>query len=130
MTLQFVQRNGAFEVRREHAFPTATSGLVSLNLYFLTKDLMPVLKAIADFEISDPIGVTADKNVLLFTFATGAADYVIAVPTTNERGVRNTGAFSFYQPNIKSPHPFEQMDEPFDFEEEARLWQPMMDNPQ
>ena len=130
MTLQFVQRNGAFEVRREQAFPTATTGLVSLNLYFLTKDLMPVLKAIADFEISDPIEVTADKNMLLFTFATDAADYVIAVPTTNERGVRNNGAFTFYQPTLKPPHPFEQVDEPFDFEEEARLWQPMLDNPQ
>jgi hypothetical protein len=127
MTLQFVQRNGAFEVRREQTFPTATTGLVSLNLYFLTKDLMPVLKAIADFEISVDIQVSADKNALIIAFATDAADYLIAVPTTNERGVRNTGAFSFYQPTIKSPHPFES-DEPYDFEEEARLWQPMLDN--
>ncbi len=129
MTLQFVQRNGAFEVRREHAFPTTTTGLVSLNLYFLTKDLMPVLKAIADFEISADIQVSADKNALIIAFATDAADYLIAVPTTNERGVRNTGAFSFYQPTVKLPHPLES-DEPFDFEEEARLWQPMLDNPQ
>jgi hypothetical protein len=129
MTLQFVQRNGAFEVRREQTFPTTTTGLVSLNLYFLTKDLMPVLKAIADFEISADIQVSADKNALIIAFATDAADYLIAVPTTNERGIRNTGAFSFYQPTVKLPHPLES-DEPFDFEEEARLWQPMLDNPQ
>jgi hypothetical protein len=91
---------------------------------------MPVLKAIADFEISDPIEVTADKNALIIAFATDAADYLIAVPTTNERGVRNTGAFTFYQPTVKPQHPFDHEPEPYDFEEEARLWQPMLDNPQ
>ena len=128
MTLQFVQRNGAFEVLRAHAFATPTTGLVSLNLYFLTKDLMPVLKAIADFEVVTDIQITADKNVLLISFATDAADFAIAVPTTNERGIRNTGAFTFYQPTLKSQAPYEHVEEPYDFEEEARLWQPMLDN--
>ena len=129
MTLQFVKRDGNFEVRRECLFPTATNGLVSLNLYFLTKDLMPVLKALADFEISADIQIGADKNALLITFATDAADYAIAVPTTNERGIRNASAFSFYQPKSLSRHPFVVQDEQFDFEEEALLWQPMLDNP-
>ena len=91
---------------------------------------MPVLKAIADFEISAEIQIDADKNALLITFATDAADYAIAIPTTNEKGIRNTSAFSFYHPKSLTKNPFAVEDEPFDFEEEATLWKPMLDNPQ
>jgi hypothetical protein len=129
MTLQFVQRNGTFEVQRERQFPTPATGLVSLNLYCLTKDLMPVLKAIADFDISTDIKMSATKHALFFNFETAAADYAIAVPTTNERGIRNTGAFTSYQPTEAPPHPFDSHDEPFDYEQEALLWQPRLDNP-
>ena len=89
---------------------------------------MPVLKAIADFEVITDIQITADKNVLLISFATDAADFAIAISTTNEQGIRNTGAFTFYQPTLKSQAPYERVEEPYDFEEEARLWQPMLDN--
>jgi len=130
MTLQFVRRNGAFEVQRDRQFPTPTTGLVSMNLYCLTKDLMPVLKAIADFDISTHIQLSATKHALFFNFETAAADYAIAVPTTNERGIRNTGAFTSYQPSEAPPHPFDSDDEPFDYEQEALLWQPRLDNPQ
>ena len=129
MTLQFVQRKGTFDVKRERQFPTPTTGLVSLNLYFLTKDLMPVLKAIADFDISTDIQLSATKHALFFSFETAAADYAIAVPTTNEQGIRNTGAFTSYQPTEAPPHPFDSDDEPFDYEQEALLWQPRLDKP-
>jgi hypothetical protein len=130
MTLQFVRRNGTFEVQRERPFPTPTSGLVSLNLYFLTKDLMPVLKAIADFEISTPIQLSATKHALFLMFDTDAAHYSVAIPTTNERGVRNTGAFTSYTPAEVAHHTFESDDEPFDYEQEALSWQPSLDNPE
>jgi hypothetical protein len=128
MTLQFVRRNGSFEIQRERKFPSPTEGFVSLNLYFLTKDLMPILKAIADFEISTNIQLSANKHTLIFKFETAAADYVIAVPTTNERGIRNTDAFASYQPTEAITHPLENNDEPFDYEQEALLWQSMPDN--
>jgi hypothetical protein len=128
MTLQFVRRNGSFEIQRERKFPLPTEGFVSLNLYFLTKDLMPILKAIADFEISTNIQLSANKHTLIFKFETAAADYVIAVPTTNERGIRNTDAFASYQPTEAITHPLENNDEPFDYEQEALLWQSMPDN--
>jgi hypothetical protein len=62
MTLQFVQRKGTFDVKRERQFPAPTTGLISLNLYCLTKDLMPVLKAIADFDISADIQMSATQD--------------------------------------------------------------------
>jgi hypothetical protein len=130
MTLQFVRRNSTFEVQRERPFPNSTSGLVSLNLYFLTKDLMPVLKAIADFEISTPIQLSATKHALFLMFDTDAAHYSVAIPTTNERGVRNTGAFTSYTPAQAAHHAFESDDEPFDYEQEALSWQPSLDNPE
>jgi hypothetical protein len=119
LTLQFVRRNGAFDVERKRPFPTSTSSSVSLNLYFLTKDLMPVLKAMADFEINTDIELSASTQGLYLRFDTEAASYSVVIPSTNQQGIRNVGAFTQYSPSIATSQPAEDNDEPFDYEQEA-----------
>lgn len=121
LAISFVFRNGVFEYR--HAVPLAQplQSIVSLNLNFLTQDLMPVLGSIADLEVIGTILVIANPDYLRFVYETDAANFTVSVPVTNEKGVRSTKAFSFYQPSTQPPNPFENADEEFDFAAEAAL---------
>ena len=79
---------------------------------------MPVLSAVADFDIDGDIDVVASANALTIKFETTAAEFTIAVPTTNEKGLRNKSGFTFYKPPAKKDESFNSDDEPFDFEAE------------
>jgi hypothetical protein len=52
------------------------------------------------------------------------------VPTANDKGVRNTKGFTFYQPTAKSSANYDDANEPFDYEEEAKLWHTVQDHSQ
>ena len=130
IAISFVRRNAVFEHRHEIALPQFTQGLRSLNLYFLTRDLMPVLRSIADFEVQGAVEVLVDTAAVLFKFQTNCAVFTVAVPTANDKGVRNTKGFTFYQPTAKSSANYDDANEPFDYDEEAKLWQTVQDHSQ
>lgn len=92
---------------------------VNLNLLFLTKDLMPVLSSIADFEVIGDIKMAVDMSKIIFEFETSAAAFHLAVPTVNQRAVRSTSSFTKYIPTTKSSLRVEDTEEEFDYEAEA-----------
>lgn len=122
ITIGFVNRDGVFE--HKHIIPLSKQvpGFVTLNLLFLTKDLMPVLASVADFEVIGDVQVSATAHVLLLEFETAATKFSIAVPTVNDKEIRSTKVFTTYEPTVKPDNQFEAVDEEFDFEEEAAIW--------
>ncbi len=122
ITISFVKRDGVFE--HKHIIPLSKQvpGFVTLNMQFLTKDLMPVLASVADFEVIGDVQVSATAHVLLLEFETAATKFSIAVPTVNDKEIRSTKVFTTYQPTVKPDNQFETVDEEFDYEEEAALW--------
>ncbi len=130
IAISFVRRNAVFEHRHEIALPQQTQGFKTLNLYFLTRDLMPVLRSIADFEVDGAVDVLVDTAAVLFKFQTDAAAFTVAVPTANENAIRNKKGFTFYQPSAKSSANYDDTSEPFDYAAEAKLWQSVQENSQ
>ncbi len=122
ITISYVKRNGVFEHKKNIQLAKPVPGFVTLNLLFLTKDLMPVLASVADFEVMGDVQVSATAHVLLLEFETAATKFSIAVPTVNDKEIRSTKVFTTYQPTVKRENQFETVDEEFDYEEEAALW--------
>ncbi len=122
ITISFVRRDGVFEHR--HCIPLLKSvpGFVTVSLLFLTKDIMPVLASIADFEVDGDIEISVTADVVLFEFETNATKFSIAVPPVTDEGIRQTKAVTTYLPTTKPSNPFETTDEEFDYEAEAALW--------
>ena len=121
LVVEFVMKDNQYELRREMPFPTPAVKFKTLNAFFLTKDLMPALQSVADFDIEGEVTLEANADLLRLQFGTGAASYVICVPTSDDNGVRNSSAFTSYAPQgftpfIAPPDPAE-----FDYEAEAAL---------
>ena len=106
LVIEFVYVNTLFEVKHELPFAKSTKSISKTVLRFKTKDVMPVLRAIADFN-TNAIMVRANNNILQFEFANETATYTISVPTINNKGTRNTKAFKNYKVNVCQPNSFE-----------------------
>ena len=63
---------------------------------FLTKDLMPVLAALAQAEIEGQVKLSANNDLLVIAYKTALATYQISIPTCSLAGKRNTAAFAAY----------------------------------
>lgn len=122
LAVEFVLKDGQFELRREIPFPTPAVKMATLNAYFLTKDLMPALRSVADFNIGSEITLDANTELLKIQFSTAAADYVIYVPTANEQGVRYQRSFTSYLPQGAEPPVVPDRPVEFDYAAEAELW--------
>ena len=116
IVIEFVLVNGVFEVAREIALTVPTSSLSKTTLQFKTKDIMPVLRAIADFNINS-ISAKANSDVLQFEFANDTAVYSISIPTINSKGIRNNKAFTNYKAVVSEQEP--QSVDDFDYAVDA-----------
>lgn len=122
ITISFVRRDGTFEHRHRIPLAKPVPGFVTLSLLFRTKEIMPVLASIADFEVDGDIEISITADVFLFEFETSATKFSVAIPATDDKEVRSTKAFTTYLPNAKPNNPLEADDEEFDYEAEAALW--------
>ncbi len=122
IAISFVRRDGAFEHRHCIPLPNHVPGFVTLSRLFRTKDIMPILASIADFEVDGDIEILVTTDVILFEFETTATKFSVGVPATDDKEVRSTKAFTTYLPTAKPNNPLETADEEFDFEAEAVLW--------
>ena len=122
LAIEFVLKDDQFELRREIPFPTPAFKMATLNAHFLTKDLMPALRAVADFDIGGEITLDANAELLRIQFSTASADYAIYVPTANESGIRCQTAFTSYLPQVANPSVVPDDPAAFDFAAEAELW--------
>jgi len=68
----------------------------NLKLTFTTNDLIPTLNALTEQTIIGRIKISANEDVLTFSYKTASAQYVIAIPTSDTKGKRNKTAFVAY----------------------------------
>ena len=100
-TIEFVHVDGLFEVKRELQFKVPNASIAKITLLFLTKDIMPVLRSIAEFDAVGDILVQVNNLTLNLSFSTSTADISIFVPTADAFGMRNTTAFEPYTAIVK-----------------------------
>ena len=115
-TVNLVYKDTDFELMKTVAFPNSTAKHRRASAYFLTKDLMPVLRSVADYDITGAVDMALHASALVIKFATAAASYTIYVPTTNANGVRNADAFVTYEPATAVTY---DTDEEYDYELEV-----------
>jgi hypothetical protein len=116
LTLNLVYKADQFELRKHVAFACNTERSESAGAYFLTKDIMPVLRSIADYDVVGEVNLLLYASMLIIKFSTAAASYLISVPTTNKNGIRNVDGFNSYEPTVAVTY---ATDEVFDYEQEA-----------
>jgi hypothetical protein len=68
----------------------------NLSVDVRSKDIVPVLHNLVNTELIGQLAITADANVVMFTYKTANASFVVAVPTCNEKGKLNTTYFEGY----------------------------------
>lgn len=66
------------------------------DVYVLSKDIVPVLNALVNMEITGDVLLEADDKMLRFTFATDCADYSIHVPCCTIKAKRIDDYFDAY----------------------------------
>lgn len=76
-------------------FPSAGVGK-AMSLHVLSKDMLPVLSALADLEIVGKVTITATENCVAIGYATELAEYKVHVPSCALNGKRNKTAFEAY----------------------------------
>jgi hypothetical protein len=95
VTFKFCQRANAY-VEEELIRYTHGSNAKPITVEVLSKDVIPVLNALVYADIVGGVTAEVDKNAILFKYKTKSADYIVAVPTTNSKGIRNEEHFEAY----------------------------------
>lgn len=116
LTINLVLKNEQFELRKQVAFHNPTEKNTTNRAYFKTKDILPVLRSLADYEITNQIDLIAYSSALVIKFTTAAAHYMISIPTTNKNGIRNVEGFKSYEPSLSVRF---ETDDVFDYQQEA-----------
>jgi len=67
-----------------------------LKLLLLSKDVLPVLEAIANTDVIGGFGISANEHALVISYKTEMASYKIAIPTCTTSYKRNSDTFVAY----------------------------------
>ena len=76
-------------------YVTTASGK-AIKLLLLSKDVLPVLEAIANTNVIGGIGISANEHALVISYKTEMASYKIAIPTCTTSYKRNSDTFVAY----------------------------------
>lgn len=98
LEFEFDRKTRSFAIHKTQTFEPKSESQRRVSAFFQTKDLVPALRSLGDFEILDDVQVSVSDEVLGLEFATAAAKYQIVVPRTAENGARFTKHFSAYVP--------------------------------
>ena len=100
--ISHTQKSGAFIANHRLVYDqSGDDALVLSEQRFFTKDLMPVLASLGHLPIDGDVTFKLGQHVLAIEFATGVADYHVAVPSVDEKSkVVHTEAFLTYAPRI------------------------------
>lgn len=93
IAIEFVYKNSKFEQKHIFQLPIPNRKLATTTLKFNTKEIMLVLRSIADYDAKN-ICIKANNNILQFEFINATATISISVPTLNYKGERNKQAFN------------------------------------
>ena len=116
LVIEFVYVNELFEVKLEVAFKTTANSKAKNILLFRTKDIMPVLKAVAELN-ADNVTTKLNNNILQFEFTNTTATYQINIPTLTTAGKLNDKAFEYYTATIGESDDIEFDD--FEYEKDS-----------
>jgi hypothetical protein len=67
-----------------------------MSLMVLSKDMLPLLSALADLEIVGKVTLTVTENCVAIGYATELAEYKVYVPSCALNGKRIKTAFEAY----------------------------------
>ncbi|MBU3551183.1 hypothetical protein [Polynucleobacter sp. MWH-Berg-3C6] len=95
ITFKFCQRANRY-TREEFIRYTHASNTKAITVEVLAKDVIPVLNSFVNSDLVGGVTVETDDNAVIFKYKTKSADYIVAVPTTNSKGIRNEEHFQAY----------------------------------
>lgn len=95
VTFKFCQRANAY-VEEELIRYTHASTSKAITVEVLAKDVIPVLNSLVYSELVGGVTVEVDSNAIFFKYKTKSAQYIVAIPTTNSKGIRNEEHFQAY----------------------------------
>jgi hypothetical protein len=111
LRLDFDYKDGKALAHFEFQLPITTKLKTTYKQKFVCLDLMPVLSALGALQLTTDVQLLFDENVAVFKFSTDAGDFVIAVPTCDNKGKRvRSAAFTKYMPNVQPLTEDERMD--------------------
>lgn len=95
VTFKFSQRDNNY-VEEELIKYTFPSGTKAITVELLAKDVIPVLNSLVYSDLVGNVIVEVDSKAIFFKYKTKSADYIVAIPTTNSKGIRNEEYFEAY----------------------------------
>ena len=95
VTFKFCQRANAY-VEEELIRYTHASSSKAITVEVLAKDVIPVLNSLVYSELVGGVTVEVDSNAIFLKYKTKSAQYIVAIPTTNSKGIRNEEHFQAY----------------------------------
>jgi hypothetical protein len=111
LRLDFDYKDGKALAHFEFQLLTTAKLQTTYKQKFVCLDLMPVLSALGALQLTTDVQLLLDENVAVFKYSTGAGDFVVAVPTCDNKGKRvKSAAFTKYMPNAAPLTLDERMD--------------------
>jgi len=95
ITFKFCQRANTY-VEEELIRYTQPNNTKTITVEVLAKDVIPVLNSLVYSDLLGAITAEVDSNAILFKYKTKSAEYIVAVPTCNTKGIRNENHFQAY----------------------------------
>lgn len=95
ITFKFCQRANTY-VEEELIKYTHPSNAKAMTVEVLAKDIIPILNSLVYSDLVGGVTVEVDSKAIFFKYKTKSAEYIVAVPTTNSKGIRNEDYFQAY----------------------------------
>jgi len=95
ITFKFCQRANTY-VEEELIKYTHASKAKAITVEVLAKDIIPILNSLVYSDLVGGVTVEVDSKAIFFRYKTKSAEYIVAVPTTNSKGIRNEDYFEAY----------------------------------
>ncbi len=111
LRLDFDYKDGKALASFDFPLPSTTKSQAKYTQKFVCLDLFPVLSALGALQLTTNVDVLLDANVAVFKFSTAGSDFVVAVPTCDNKGKRVASeAFVEYAPVAQPLTPDERID--------------------
>lgn len=95
VTFKFCQRANTY-VEAEVIRYTQSNSTKAITVEVLAKDIIPVLNSLVYSDLIGGVTLEVDSKIIFFKYKTKSAEYIVAVPTTNSKGIRNEDYFEAY----------------------------------
>ena len=95
ITFKFSQRANAY-VEEELIKYTYPINSKAITVEVLAKDIIPILNSLVYSDLVGGVTVEVDSKAILLKYKTKSAEYIVAVPTSNSKGIRNEDYFEAY----------------------------------